>query len=192
MMSECISTIGFVFSQSKVCVKRDKNCKYSNDKNTRIGIFRLNKSELVSSTLSISTSFDDSWDNFKKYILTLVNANFVIKLKKCNKYHSFYANFVKLKESSSNPNVVLLYFKYNVIPNQTPFFMNQENANMELVLKTREQSGSAKPICANIMSNICYELESDCYTDISFFYNEAYRSNPLLMFPIFQCNEDLQ
>lgn len=186
MMSECISTIGFVFSQSNVCVKRDKNCKYGNDKNSRICIFKLKKCSLVSSTLSISTSFDDAWDNLKKNLITLINANFVIKLKKCNRYHSFYANFIKLKESGSKPDDVLLYFKFNVIPNQSPFYMNQENANMEQVLKAQEQSGY-KPICANMVSNICYELKSDCYTDISFFYNEAYRSNPLKMFNVFNC-----
>lgn len=195
-MSDCLNAVGFVFSKSKVGIKKDNTCSYAkspcqncsnvpklspcagcaNNSQYKICIFKLKKAHFVSSSLSISTSFDEAWDNFKKSIIYQRNGNYVISLStSCGKTHSFYANLVKAKICNCCE-AVLLYFKYNIISMQpytyTMCSVPSVQTNMEHEYKV---------VCANTASNICYwNLKSGDYTNLRFYNSSSYTYTPSL------------
>jgi len=195
-MPECLNAVGFVFNSVKTYIKKDKNnkyvkcncqeCNYLNSCNNvsvvcsscknnscyKICIFKLKKENFVSSSLDISTSLEDAWDTFKRNIIYQKNGNFVISVTKNNKLHSFYANMIKAKKCKCCDSI-LLYFKYNVISDLTCY--NQFNYNYDNILYDPYLVA-----CANINSNIFYDLKSCEYQSIRFFNSSYYSYRPSL------------
>jgi hypothetical protein len=199
-MSECLNAVGFVFNSVKTFIKKDKYCKYSNyycqncssNKNQnlmkvpgtispcnnctsnsqyKICIFKLKKSHFVSSSLGISTSAEDAWNEFKKNIIYQRNGNFVISITKCdNKIHSFYANMIKAKNCSCC-DAVILYFKYNII-SLTP--SDQLTNPTDYPDLTQPVNYPYNNVCANYESNITYNLKSGLYKSVKFFNSSNY------------------
>lgn len=209
-MTECLNVVGFVFNNVKTLIKKDNNCKYSNQYcqncicnnqncggdpiptifktfgtispcnqctyNTqyKICIFKLKKNDLVSSSLEISTSKQDSWEEFKKNIIYQKNGNFVISITKCdNTLHSFYANMIKAKKCDCCDSV-LLYFKYNII-SLIPCSQLTNPSTSPDVSKPVEYP--YLNICANYESNITYNLCSGLYKSVRFFNSSNYNYN---------------
>lgn len=147
------------------CNKCTSNSQY------KICIFKLKKSHFVSSSLSISTSIEDAWEEFKKNIIYQRNGNFVISITKCdNKIHSFYANMIKAKKCGCC-DAVILYFKYNII-SLTPC---AELTNPTIYPdETQPQPSPYNTVCANYESNITYNLKSGLYKSVKFFNSSNY------------------
>jgi len=136
-MFPCINTTAFIFDKVKTSIKHKKQthhhknnkchlCSNINEekrqcdnrqcfKNDDILIFKLTKDNFLSSTLAISTSFNESWDFFKLNIYCLINKYFVITLTPhCkNIMHSLYGLLLKIKYCKCC-DVISLYFKYNI------------------------------------------------------------------------------
>jgi hypothetical protein len=142
-------------------------------------IFKLNKSDFISSTLAISTTAEDAWENFKKNIVFLINGNFVISVTKCNKLHSFYANLSKAKVCSCC-DVVVLYFKYNILPSLTCYqpLMNCMASCNNANGACGSVYGLNSELCVNLFSNITYDLKCGTYTNLKFFYCNLYTYQP--------------
>ena len=198
-MSECLNAVGFIFNSVKTYIKNDKKCKYVksfcqnckiksdstifelqgkispcnecvNNTQYKICIFKLKKNHFVSSSLAISTSKEDAWEEFKKNIIYQTNGNFVISVTKCdNTLHSFYANMIKAKKCNCC-DAVILYFKYNIISLQPNSLLTNPSNYPDTV---PPQQNPYKNICANYESNITYDLKSGLYKSIKF-YNSSY------------------
>lgn len=199
-MSECLNAVGFVFNSVKTFIKKDKYCKYSNyycqncslnnnqnmmkvpgtispcnkctsNSQYKICIFKLKKSHFVSSSLGISTSAEDAWNEFKKNIIYQRNGNFVISITKCdNKIHSFYANMIKAKNCSCC-DAVILYFKYNIISLIPCDKLTNPTDYPDL---TQPVNYPYNNVCANYESNITYNLKSGLYKSVKFFNSSNY------------------
>ena len=225
-MVECINSLGFIFKSVKTFIKCDKKKKYSkhkcqecisklknNYKSTsytscgscdtedkyKICIFKLTKQNFTTSTLEISTSIDESWNNFNNSVLNLINGNFVISVTKHDKLHSFYANLIRVKNCKCC-NVVYLYFKFNIIKGLGCY--NDFNNNctgtgigtsINLATDTNLHIPTTFPNnycpdnypnncslikkynpCVNLLANIVYDLDSDTYYNVKFYYNNLY------------------
>ncbi len=191
-MGECIDNIGFIFSKVKSCIKRNK----SQFPNCKLASFKLEKQDFVSSTLGLSTSQDDAWNNFKENIINLINGIFVISVTKCDVLHSFGAKLVRIKVCKCC-DVVYLYFNYNIIPNT--FNSNCSGCNNICIPLTpssevpttscypsnywpntnapNKLNDYNTPPCANVAGNFFYNLESTNYYDVKFYYNNTYCNN---------------
>lgn len=147
------------------CNKCTSNSQY------KICIFKLKKSHFVSSSLGISTSVENAWEEFKKNIIYQRNGNFVISITKCdNTLHSFYANMIKAKKCSCC-DAIILYFKYNII-SLTP--CNQLTNPTNYPDETQPEAYPYNNICANYESNITYNLKSGLYKSVKFFNSSNY------------------
>ncbi len=200
-MSECLNAVGFIFNSVKTCIKKDKSCKYANSfcqnciyanakipsfnvpgtlspcnkcvNNTqyKICIFKLKKEHFVSSSLAISTSVENAWEEFKKNIIYQKNGNFVISITKCdNTLHSFYANMIKSKKCDCC-DAIILYFKYNIISMNDYSHINLSNYPYTI---EPSQTNPYNNICANYESNITYNLKSGLYKSVKFFNSSYY------------------
>jgi len=159
----------------------------ANNTQYKICVIKLQKSHFISSSLEISTSFDESWNKFKNSICFQRNGNFVISVTtKCNSSHSFYANLIKAKKCNCC-DAVLLYFKYNILfvptPITQPFNPNQLD---QLNLPEIDLNHMYRSVCANSSSNITYDLKSGDYYNIKFFYSQNYTFTPQLQNQICQ------
>ena len=196
-MNNCVNSIGFMFNSAKTYIKKDKNKKYSSsycqecvykkkhcrkcddDNKYQICIFRLKKDELVSSTLGIVTNEDELWDNFKKNVVNLINGNFVISLTKKSELHSFYANLCKVKICECC-DIINLYFKYNVISDLECYNgLCHTKTNTLPENYWNDDNYSQNKICANLWSNITYNLKPGCYDNLKFYYNNLYTYSPI-------------
>lgn len=213
-MNDCLSSVGFVFDKAKICIKKDKNCRYSNyycqecayinpnnvgytnvisgtlspcnkcTNNTqyKICVIKLQKSHFISSSLEISTSFDESWEKFKNSICFQRNGNFVIsvgtKIKNDGTHsHSFNANLIKTKKCNCCE-AVILYFKYNILIVPSPIQINTDyNGNIM-------NSNSNQIVCANSVSNQTYNLKSGDYFNVKFFHSQNYTFTPQLAYNV--------
>lgn len=195
-MNNCVNTIGFIFNCAKVYIKNDKNKKYSknscqecgykkkhcnkcnNNENYQICIFKLKKDQLVSSTLGIVINENELWNDFKKNVVNLINGNFVISVTKKSKLHSFYANLCKVKMCDCC-DVINLYFKYNVISDLECY--NYCNNDQFKIYPDNywTDDNNYQQICANKKSNITYNLKTESYSNIKFYYNNLYTYNPI-------------
>lgn len=199
-MVECLNAVGFVFNQVKTYIKKDKNCKYSNaycqnceincnptiiqtpgilspcnkctlNSQYKICIFKLKKEHCISSSLEISTSKEDAWEEFKKNIIYQKNGNFVISITKCdNTLHSFYANMIKAKKCNCC-DAVLVYFKYNIISLEP---CSQLTNPINYPDETQPQTSPYNNVCANYESNITYDLKSGLYKSVRFYNSSSY------------------
>jgi hypothetical protein len=191
-MTECINSTGFIFKSAKVLIKKDKKTKFNkhmcqecsyqkhhskkncnncyDTNNYKVCVFKLTSNNFVSSCLSIISDNENHWENFKKNIIDQINGNFVISVTKKDILHSFYANLCKIKVCNSC-DIVLLYFKYNIIPGLNCYqqFYCQNNTN---------NFGINSPSCYNFLANITYDLKSYEYTNIKFYCSENYTFTP--------------
>lgn len=186
-MTDCIDTIGFIFQKSRVQIKCYKTGCYR----YKLAVFKLCKSDFVSSTLDIATSVEDAWNSFRNNVINLINSDFMISVTKCNKLNSFGAKLVKVKKCSCCDDVSL-YFNFNIVPN-TPTNCNNTNSicipltpssNVPNVSCYPEnywpdsQANLNNPTCANIAGNFFYNLECGNYFDVKFYYSETFCNNP--------------
>ena len=207
-MTDLINTLGFIFSESKTIIKSDRKNKYNAfccnnnycvNNLCKVCVFKLEKENFISSTLSITTSNDDLWENFKNNIETLLNAFFIISLTKCNTLHSFNAKLVRCKRCDCC-DAILLYFKYNIVPynlNTTqcnkciPIINNTNIPNTSNIIVNYWPSSQAtdnnKPQYNNSSDFAYLKLKSGTYSDIKFFYNDKYAST-LCFKPANNCN----
>jgi len=147
------------------CNKCTSNTQY------KICIFKLKKEHFVSSTLAISTSTQDAWEEFKKNIIYQRNGNFVISVTKCdNTLHSFYANMIKAKKCGCC-DAIILYFKYNII--SLPPCPQLSNP-VDYPDVSQPQQNPYNSVCANYESNITYNLKSGLYKSVKFFNSPSY------------------
>lgn len=181
----------------------------TNNSQYKIAIFKLKKEHFISSSLEVSTGTNDAWEQFKHNIMYQRNGNFVISVTKCNKSHSFYANLIKAKKCKCCESV-LLYFKYNIIgllsncdntqsqyynylpgqccnppPLQNSPYVGNLNSNTNVFTNTNNLSNpnTCNPYLtasANINGNITYDLKSDEYYNVKFFYSPIYQFTPTL------------
>ena len=157
-ISNCINTPLFLFNHtyiknsSKCCSKCSKN----NIKtiNPKCVIFYLNKCDFVASSISVSTSFDDSWNEWKNNIYKWKYANFVISLTKNNLSHSIYGKLIKIKIYEEH---VKLYIKYNL-----PLMYQTDNCQEKQ--------------CLQCVINSFYKLKTECYKNIKFYGDENYKT----------------
>jgi hypothetical protein len=191
-MTTCIDTLGFIFSKSKVTIKsyRTGRCKY------KLALFKLTKNDFISSTMSISTSADESWEYLKANIIDLINKDFMISVTKCSKLHSFGARLAKIKECKCC-DIINLYFYYNVIPGISSNCTNLNSICIPLVCNTNQPNVSCYPenywpdpnpdtqlpyyppgACANIVGNFFYSLDCGNYSDVKFYIQSVYCTTP--------------
>lgn len=173
------------------CIPNNKNCEFypippvpqvpqnmispcnkcSSNTQYKICIFKLKKEHFISSSLEISTSANDAWDEFKKNIIYQTNGSFVISITKCDgKLHSFYANMIKAKKCHCCDSV-LLYFKYGII-SLTPSY--QLTNPTDYPDDTQPTQYPYNNVCANYESNISYNLCSGLYKSVRFFNSSNY------------------
>lgn len=142
-----------------------------NNSQYKICIFKLKKEYFISSGLAISTSIENSWDEFKKNIIYQKNGNFVISITKCdNTFHSFYANMIKAKKCNCCDSI-LLYFKYNIISLLPCTQMSNPYVSPD---ETQQPPNQYNSVCANYESNITYNLKSGLYKSVRFFNSSNY------------------
>ncbi len=188
-MGENIDNIGFIFSKVKSCVKSNKR-KYAGCKVT---VFELKKEDFVMSALSVSTTQQDAWENFKAGLIDLVNGIFVISVTKCDKLYSFGAKLIRAKVCKCC-DIVHLYFNYNIVPNTTnsncsgctdiciPLTPSSPvpttgclpqnywpNSNAYNKMSDYKTSPSA-----NVVGNFFFNVETTNYYDVKFYYNNKY------------------
>jgi len=206
-MANCLNAVGFVFDKVKTSIKKDIGCKYtkyycqqcmltnetkngygepvpgmmnpcnncSNNTQYKICIFKLKKEHFISSSLGICSNAEEAWNIFKNAIIYQRNGNFVISITdKCNKSHSFYANLIKAKNCTCCE-AVILYFKYNII-SMLPTYKEYAINNPPPDVKT-PQNYPYTVACANINSNITYNLKSCEYKNVRFFISQNYQFN---------------
>jgi len=198
-MTDSINSLAFIFSKSKTIIKCDKKRKYldnccSNSNYCinnlyKVCIFKLEEQYFISSTLNLCTKNENAWELFKCNVTNLLNAFFIISVKKCTSYHSFNAKLIKCKKCDCC-NAILLYFKFNIMP-----FGTTSTACSECIPITCDSNipytssiipnywPSTDPednhlVSYNRMANYAYEdLKSYVYRDIKFYYNDKYAAN---------------
>ena len=142
-----------------------------NNSQYKVCIFKLKKEHFVSSSLAISTSTLDAWEEFKKNIIYQRNGNFVISITKCdNTFHSFYANMIKAKKCGCC-DAIILYFKYNIISLISCPQLTNELSYPDI---TQPSQYPYNNVCANYESNITYNLKSGLYKSVKFFNSSNY------------------
>lgn len=206
-MVDCLNAVGFVFDKVKTFIKKDKCGKYSqyycqycaqmnpcstqinpimgtmspcgkctSNSQYKICIFKLKKSHFVSSSLGISTGLDDAWTVFVNSIVYQRNGNFVISVTdSCSNSNSFYANMIKAKKCHCCDSV-LIYFKYNIIT--LPTYCQE--IKMSQPVPPDVQVPPPSPYisaCANLLSNITFDLKSCVYNNVRFFVSPNYVFN---------------
>ena len=155
----------------KSCNKCTSNSQY------KICIFKLKKEYFINSSLDISTNKEDAWNVFKNNVIYLRNGNFVISVtNKCNKSHSFYANLIKAKKCTCCE-AVILYFKYNIISLLTHYEEFQINNIPPDNNITEYLYYPYSVACANLNSNITFDLKSCEYKNVRFFISPYYKFN---------------
>lgn len=162
--NNCNSNIVNINGMISPCNKCTNNTQY------KVCIFKLKKEHFVSSSLAISTSKEDAWEEFKKNIIYQRNGNFVISItKNDNTLHSFYANMIKAKKCTCCDSIIL-YFKYNIISLIPCSQLNSVNYE-DISQPTPSQYNN---VCANYESNITYNLKSGLYKSIRFYNSSNY------------------
>ena len=154
----------------------------NNNSQYKICIFKLKKENFVSSSLGISTSEANAWELFKNAVIYQRNGNFVISVTyHCNKSHSFYANMIKAKKCDCCE-AVLLYFKYNIISMKPPYLQAASNNPIPPDIEINTYF-PYNVVCANLSSNISYNLKSCHYKNVKFFNSPNYGFSTQLLSP---------
>lgn len=196
-MTDSINTLAFIFSKSKTIIKCDKKRKYidnccSNSNYCvnnlyKICIFKLEEQDFISSTLNLCTENENAWELFKYNVPNLLNAFFIISVKKCTTYHSFNAKLIRCKKCDCC-NAILLYFKFNISPFGTstcgtciPITCDSNIPVTSSIIPNYWPSTDPNDnhlISYNKMANFAYkDLKSYVYTDLKFYYNDKYTDN---------------
>jgi hypothetical protein len=195
-----LDAVGFVFDNVKTNIKWDNSCKYSsnrcqmcpqtypqfnigkiapcnscsNSTQYKVCIFKLKKEYFVSSSLGISTTFQDAWEQFVNSIIYQTNGNFVISVTKCdNSAHSFYANLLRVKKCSCC-DAVILYFKYNIVSLTPPALLTNPYTGPDYTSTPTFPINTYKTIGANYESNITWNIKSGLYKTVRFFNSQNY------------------
>lgn len=203
-MTECLNAVGFIFDSVKTYIKKDKYSKYSkcncqecnylsetksecvnpiygflspcnkctNNSQYKICIFKLKKEHFISSSLEIAINQDDAWELFKNNIIYQKNGNFIISVTSSNNnVHSFCANMIKAKKCNCCESV-LLYFKYNIISLLSCY---EQIVSLNIPPDVKINTYFPYSVsCANLSSNISYNLKSGDYKNVKFFYSQNY------------------
>ena len=150
------------------------NC--TNNTQYKICIFKLKKIHFISSSLDIAMGREDAWEQFKTNIIYQRNGNFVISVtKENNQSNSFYANLIKAKKCTCC-DAVMLYFKYNIISLLSPYQEQTPSTNTNTNTNTNTQPDFPYSVaCANLNSNITYNLKSCEYKNVRFFISGGYQ-----------------
>jgi len=194
MPNQCINSIGFIFNKSKIKVLNNHkqkytkcNCnkctKYINTSN--ICVMRLCKSDFISSSLAISTTWEEAWKDFNERIYSLLYAHFVISLGRHDTIHSIFAQLVRAVKSDCK-NYIKLYFRYNFIPN---LYNNSEsqiivcgdvptsipdNIPVSNNVSYNESDNEIYPEQCIQNSNSYYKLCNQTYYNLKFYYDDNY------------------
>ena len=185
-MTECIDTVGFIFQKSCVKIKCYKTGCYR----YKLAVFKLNKSDFISSTLVIASTPEEAWNGFKNNVSTLLNSDLIISVSKCNKLNSFGAKLVKVKSCTTDS--LSLYFSFNIVP-LAPSICNSTNSVcIPLTSNSTVPTTSCSPdnywpdtdytapnqTCANLSGNFFYNLECGTYNNVKFFIQNDYCQTP--------------
>lgn len=200
MSNQHINSNGFNFSKTKieVCneykkVSHDKcNCKKCvkvSKKN--VCVMHLAKNDFLSSTLSVSTSANDAWEQFKYYIPNYIYGNFIISLTRKHVLRSMFAQLIKIKISPCTQ-IVSLYFKYNFIPNSactgtSNFLVYGDIPNVSSV--SNNTNDALNPyINPSIDNNNYAKLCNTTYYNVKFYCDSNYVFTPNFSnLPIYSC-----
>lgn len=188
-MINSTDTIGFMFSKTEIKCNKTHKCSCvcdNNDDNKykkiKICIFKLEKDFFISSTLGISTNYDEAWLNFTIKIIDLINEIFTISVTKCNILHSFHAQLIKTKYCKCC-DTIHLHFKYNFVPISNTCSSSCIQINGEIPNKIC-MPNNYWPDTNDLIQkstnngNFVYDnLDSGIYTDIKFYYDDLYCSN---------------
>ena len=173
-MGQTQTILEFVFI--KACIKQTKHakCKSNCAKNKNHNFtFNLKKEDFVLSTLAISTSKEDAWNEFLINIHKYISSQFVISLRKCKSMHSFAACLLKIF-IDNDKNYVKLYFKCNVVPS---FFESCPKNCIPIstpvpVINNQSNTGHVfLPI-----SDFKYKLHDKYYYDLKFYCDGNYEN----------------
>jgi hypothetical protein len=202
-ITQCINSNAFNFSKATVETyynykkKRHNSCgstsrrKYI--KNKSFYVIHLCKNNFLSSTLAVSTSGKEAWDEFKTRIPNYIYALFTVSLGLHNKMHSMLAQLVRIKFSPCNQNVSL-FLRYNFIPNPNCTFETDFLVNGNLPITrgvTNNAIDSTNPYVPNecINSNNYSKLCDNTYYNIKFYCDINYIYTPNFSnLPVYNCN----
>ena len=113
----------------------------------------LCKTDLVSQTLSLATTFEECWAGFLANLYQLLKGSFLISFNKCGIIITIYAQLFRY-QLCKETNSVKLYFKYNIAP-----------------------SGQCNTDIKNI--DIYYKLHNEVVSDVRFYYDVNDTFNPI-------------
>lgn len=151
--NNCINELLFLFERG--FITKPKKCH----KKSNCFVIHFSKCDFVSSSLDVSTDFDDSWNVWKKKIYDWKYANFVISLTKKKFSHSIYAKLIKIKINDICDSVKLCFKNDVEIPNDI-CFSNEE--------------------CLECNINSFYDLKKNCYYNFKFFGDKNYKFKILI------------
>jgi hypothetical protein len=199
-INQCINQNGFNFSQANIETynykKNNKKCKCKKCvkyfKNKSMCIIHLCKTNFVSSSLSVSTSADDAWKQFKEYMINYIYGHFIVSLSLDGKIQSLFSQLVKIKMSPCC-NMISLFLRYNFVPNpncryETDFLINSTPPNV-----SASPNNAYYPL--NPYSNPCIQTNTfaklcnnTTYYNVQFYCDENYVFTPNFSnLPIYNC-----
>jgi hypothetical protein len=198
--NQCINQNGFNFSKANVEVynnykkKKYKKCRckkcitYFKDKN--MCIIHLCKSNFVSSSLTVATSAEDAWRQFKEYLPNYIYGHFIISLSRNSIYQSMFSQLVRIKISDCSE-IISLYLRYNFVPNpyckyETEFLIGSVPPTVRGVSNNVYNYNDPELVC--IQNNNYAKLCNHTYYNIKFYCDINYVYTPnFANLPIYNC-----
>lgn len=191
MTSQCINTNGFNFSKAKIEVfhnykkKVYKSCKCNKCtkliKNKSMCVIHLCQKNFLSSSLSVATSVQDAWDQFKQYIPNYIYGHFYISVTMNNILQCLFAQLFRVKFSKCCQKISL-YFRYNFIPNpnctlETDFLVYGNVPSVKAVSNNTIDPNNPYPNTC-IQTNTCGKLCNTTYFNLKFYCDIDYVYTP--------------
>lgn len=169
----CINAFGFSFSCASFCFKK-------------CNVIKLNRANLLSSSLNVSLTEKDAWNGFISGISNLVDSNLIIVLTKCDKIHSMTVKLCSI-DICDDENIKL-YVKY-------PIYGKKNKCNNKCKIKCDRcikvcgkvpttydipnYEISHNNICVNNYANVNYDdLKNTTYKNVKFYYDDTYNYHP--------------
>lgn len=172
----------FIFSQA--CVKQTKTnhkaCRSHRCKNNCCRgkkhnyTFKLSKCDFLSSSLAISTSKEDAWNEFVDNVGNYVSSQLVISLRGCKMMHALGACLLNVTVSECRT-IVKLYFKCNVIPSYDQH-CPKTCIPVTTPIPVIESNGNHGHVFLPI-NDYQYQLQNGKYFDIKFYCDGNYENN---------------